>query len=204
MISYLLCTLALVVTPGATTAVVVRNTLGGGRAAGWATALGAALGNTSHALGAGLGLALLVARWPSALVTVKFVGAAYLAWLGVVSVWRAVTIADGGLPVSGSMPPIERPAQRRSFRQGLTVNLLNPSIAIFYLVVVPSFLPSDAARSRFVVLAAIHVSMALASHGVWVMALHRVRAVFHRPVARRALEALSGLALIGLALRVWL
>ena len=60
-------TFVLVVTPGSTTAVVVRNTLEGGRRAGYLTALGAALANTSIAIACGLGLSVLVSVWPGSL-----------------------------------------------------------------------------------------------------------------------------------------
>ena len=68
--AYVTFTFILAVTPGSITAIVVRNTLRGGRAAGLACACGAAVANMVHALLAGLGLSLLIARWPVALVTV--------------------------------------------------------------------------------------------------------------------------------------
>jgi threonine/homoserine/homoserine lactone efflux protein len=202
--SYLLFTFVLAATPGSTTAVVVRNTLAGGRGAGLATAAGAAIGNSSHAAAAGFGLALVVAQWPAMLTLVRAAGGAYLAWLGVASVWRAIQNADGGIPVMAAPgEPRVRPSQR-SFSQGFAVNILNPSIVTFYLVVVPSFIPAGASRWWFVALAAIHVSMAFACHGAWVLGFDRVRRFFHRPAARRTLEACSGVALVGLAIRVLL
>lgn len=204
LLSYILVTLALVATPGSTTAVVVRNTLAGGRAAGLATAAGAALGNTSQATAAGLGLALLLARWPAALAVVRIGGGLYLASMGIVSVWRAIRHADGGVPLPSADAGGGDAQRSRSFAQGLTVNLLNPSITTFYLVIVPTFLPSGSSRGYFIGLAAIHVVMAFVFHGVWAVAFDRVRRLFRRPAARRTLEAISGVALIGLALRVLL
>ena len=89
-LAYFAFTAVLVATPGATTAVVVRNTLAGGRRAGMAAALGAAIGNTTHAVAAGLGLAVLVARWPDALTAIRIAGGVYLGWLGLRSLARAV------------------------------------------------------------------------------------------------------------------
>ena len=82
-------TFVLVVTPGSTTAVVVRNTLEGGRRAGYVTALGAALANTTIAIACGLGLSVLVAVWPGSLDAIRIGGALFLAWLGVGSLYRA-------------------------------------------------------------------------------------------------------------------
>jgi threonine/homoserine/homoserine lactone efflux protein len=206
LLTYLAFTFVLVVTPGSTTAVVVRNTLLGGRSAGLAAAAGAALGNTSHATAAGLGLAVVFARWPSALLLLRLGGAAYLAWLGIVSVYRGATRHDGGLrvvtPESGGPDPVL--ARQGSFRQGLAVNLLNPAIATFYLIVVPSFLPPAAPSWYFALLAALHIALAFTCHGVWAVALDSLRRMFHPPLARRLLEAATGVALIALAVRVLL
>ena len=95
--AYLTFTAILVVTPGSTTAVVVRNTLLGGRRAGLATALGAAAANTTHATLAGIGLSVLLTTFPHIVDVVRLGGAAYLAWLGVLSLGRAWINADGGL-----------------------------------------------------------------------------------------------------------
>ena len=87
--AYLTFTAVLVATPGSTTAVVVRNTLEGGRRAGLATALGAALANTTHATLAGVGLSILITTFPQIVFIVRVVGAVYLAWLGALSLRRA-------------------------------------------------------------------------------------------------------------------
>jgi threonine/homoserine/homoserine lactone efflux protein len=110
----------------------------------------------------------------------------------------------GGVPLPSIAAAEDDGHHRRRFTDGLTVNLLNPSIATFYLVIVPSFLPSASARGYFILFAAIHVLLAFSVHSLWVVAFDRVRRFFHRPAARRTLEAISGVALIGLALRVLL
>jgi threonine/homoserine/homoserine lactone efflux protein len=182
----------------------VRNTLAGGRAAGFAAAAGAAVGNTSQATAAGLGLAVLFARFPSAIVVLRVLGAAYLAWLGATSIWRVMIGGDSRLRVlaTGEGGHIS-PFPDSSFRQGLTVNLLNPAISTFYLVVVPSFLPAGAPRWYYAVLASMHIAIAFTCHGVWAVAFDRLRDFFRASaLPRRALEAVTGLALIGLAARV--
>lgn len=203
LIAYLTFTAILVITPGSTTAVVVRNSLAGGRKAGLAAAMGAAMGNTSHATAAGLGLAVVFSRWPSAMTVLTFAGAAYLGWLGARSVYRVVRHPDGGLQIGrDDYTAPARWSDSGSFRQGLTVNLLNPAIATFYLVVLPSFLRTGAPRWYFPALAAVHIVMAFLCHGAWALALHQLRRLLHPPFARRVLEGATGLALLGLALRV--
>jgi threonine/homoserine/homoserine lactone efflux protein len=206
LFAYVTFTAILVLTPGSTTAVIVRNTLLGGRLAGFAAALGAAVGNASHATAAGFGLAMLFARWPSAMVAMRLCGGAYLAWLGLRSLSRVVRHPDGGrsLDQPREADRANQSNYRASFSQGLTVNLLNPAIAAFYLVVVPSFLPTGASSWLFAGLAAVHVAMALVCHGLWAIALNRVRRAFSGAGARRLLDGATGVALLVLAVRVWL
>lgn len=209
LVAYITFAFVLVITPGSTTAVVVRNTLAGGSAAGLAAAAGAAVGNSTHATAAGLGLALVFARWPIAMTALRIAGAMFLAWLGMLSLYRVARFEDGGLRALSSNP-VEGNSSSRArsrsigFRQGLAVNLLNPAIATFYLVVVPSFLPSGATKWYFAGLAVIHIAMAFACHSMWAIGLDRLRRMFHPPLARRLLEAATGVALLGLALRVLL
>jgi len=135
------------------------------------------------------------------MATVRVLGAAYLAWLGAVSLWRA-SRRTGGLAVlrDGSEPPPD--GQGASFRQGLTVNLLNPAISTFYLVVVPSFVPAGAPRWYYAALALMHIGTAFGCHGFWTMAFDSLRHFFRTPARRMVLEGATGVAMICLAIRV--
>lgn len=196
--AYLTSTFLLAVTPGATTAVVVRNTLARGSAGGIGAAAGAATGNTIQALIAGLGVAVIFTRWPAAALVLRFAGAAFLIWLGLTSLWRAVrdgrgaSLADSGTTRSATS----------AYRQGLTVNLLNPAITSFYLVVLPSFIPTGAPSWYFAFLAAAHVVIAFICHMTWMMAFERLRRGAARPGLIRGLEVATGVVLIALAIKV--
>lgn len=202
LLAYLGFTFVLAATPGATTAVVVRNTLAGGRSAGLSAAVGAAVANSSQAAAAGLGMAVVLARFPGVFVLLRLGGAVYLAWLGISSLWRLARPRDAaaGMLLRDSVEGAR--LHRASFRQGLTVNLLNPVISTFYLVVVPTFVPLNAPSWYYAMLAAMHVAIAFTCHGVWAMAFDRLRDWLRRPAAHRALEGLTGAALLGLAARV--
>jgi threonine/homoserine/homoserine lactone efflux protein len=201
--AYLTFTFILVVTPGSTTAVVVRNTLEGGRRAGYATAFGAALANSIIAIACGLGLSVLLAYWPGSVDAIRIGGAVFLAWLGAASLWRAWRTPDGGIRLS--IDPGEartRPHVRAYVGDGLAINLLSPIIISFYLSVVPSFIPAGASRLYYSMLAASHVTMAFLCHSMWATALDAMRRWFVAPWTRRTLQACTGLALLGLAARV--
>jgi len=199
--AYLSLTVALVITPGATTAVVVRNTLANGWRGGVWAAVGAAAGNSTHALAAGLGLALVLSRLPLLFTALKVAGGLYLLWLAVMSARRV--LQHRALPSSAAILATgDRTQAHHAWREGLSVNLLNPAIATFYLAVVPSFVSTTAPAGHYVWLAATHVVMAFVVHTAWALALDRLRHVLARPVARLMLEAVTAVALGLLAARV--
>lgn len=197
--AFLSTTLLLVATPGATTAVVVRNTLDGGRRAGLFAALGAAVANATHATIARFGGAALVTAWPGAITAIRLAGGAYLAYLGLRGLWTLV--AEGAAPVAVSLTASAQ-SHHRSLREGLTVNLLGPIILTFYLAVVPTFMRPSWPRYAYVVLAACHITMAFGCHATWALGLHQMRAVFQRRGPRRLLGLGTSLAMLALAARV--
>jgi threonine/homoserine/homoserine lactone efflux protein len=183
--------------------VVVRNTLEGGRRAGYLTALGAAAANTIVAIACGAGLSALIAVWPGSLDAIKIGGAAFLSWLGLSSLYRASTREDGGIRLSvdpGST--LRRSHAGAYFGDGLGINLLSPIHISFYLSVVPAFIPPGGSRLYYSGLAATHVSLALLCHSMWATALDAMRRWIVEPWKRRLLQAATGLALIALAIRV--
>ena len=196
--AYVILTAALVVTPGASTAIVVRHVLIGGRGAGLAAAGGIAVANMTWAAAAGLGITAAVTRAPIVLAAIRFGGAAYLAFLGVRALVRAWTASQDAFPPARAAAQTDR---RSAFRDGVAVNLLNPPIATFYLVVVPSFMPTPSAR-RFVLLASIHVVMAFACHAAWATGFDALRGIWTRPAARRIVDTTVGVALLALAVRM--
>lgn len=202
-LAFVTFTFILVVTPGSTTAVVVRNTLEGGRRAGYLTATGAALANSVIAIGCGLGLSVLITVWPQSLDVVRIGGAVFLTWLGVSSLFRAWARPDGGITLT--MAPEAAPPRAHAgayLGDGLAINLLSPVIISYYLSVVPSFVPAGASRLYYSGLAATHVTMAWLCHAMWATALDFMRRWFVQPWRRRMLQAATGVALIALAISV--
>lgn len=202
-LAFVTFTFILVVTPGSTTAVVVRNTLEGGRRAGYFTATGAAVANSLIAAGCGLGLSVLVAVWPRSLDVVRIGGAVFLSWLGAASLFRAWSRPDGGINLTldpNTAPPRSHVAAY--FGDGLAINLLSPVIISYYLSVVPSFIPAGASRLYYSGLAATHVTLAWVCHAMWATALDFMRRWFVQPWRRRLLQTLTGIALIALAIGV--
>ena len=120
--------------PGPSLAVVVKNTVAGGRRQGVQTAVGHGLGVGLYALAAVVGVAGLVAASPRLSTALEIVGGAYLAWLGFTALRnRHRSDASPARTEDGS-----------GFREGFSIAFLNPKIAVFFLALLGSFLPADA------------------------------------------------------------
>ncbi len=186
--SYLAVTVPLVLTPGASTAVVLRNSLTGGISGGIATAIGTNVGSLCYGLLSAFGLALALRRWPSAWEVLRIGGAAYLAWLGVRSIRRAFD----AVPVTPAASVDDRPrSQLAQAREGFLSNALNPAIATFYLVILPQFIPADAPAVRSaLILTAVHVSLAWSWHMTWAAAGGTLARSLTGGIARRGARRL--------------
>lgn len=197
---FLLMTIPLVLTPGASTAVVLRNSIAGGTRAGLVTAVGINTGSLCYGLLSAFGFAVALQRWPSAWTVLRVVGLSYLAWLGVQSLRRAAS--PRAAAVFGRADAAARGPWRHLY-EGFVTNLLNPAIATFYLVVLPQFIPRDAPIVRSaLILTAVHIALAASWHVAWAAAGGTLARVLSGGRPRQAIEAISGVALIALAVKI--
>src|SRR5260370_11880007 len=138
----------LVVIPGADFAVVTKNTLVGGRGRGRWTALGVASSNLVQGSAAAAGLSALIVRVQPLFEAIKWVGVAYLAYLGIQALRSARR---------GEYAPLDRPSgpaeNVAGWRPGVTSNITNPKVLVFYLAVLPQFLTPGAGLDWLLVLA---------------------------------------------------
>ncbi|HWK12253.1 MAG TPA: LysE family translocator [Vicinamibacterales bacterium] len=193
-------TVPFVMSPGASTALVLRNSVAGGIRAGVETAVGVNAGSVCYGLLTAFGVALLLQRFPLAWTTIRVAGAAYLCWLGGVSVARALT-GRGTAPAVAARR--ERRPLARNLAEGFVTNMLNPSIAAFYLLIVAQFVPRAAPIvASVLMLTAMHVSLALTWHLSWATAGGTLATTLSRSGPRRALEAVMGIALLAIAAKV--
>jgi threonine/homoserine/homoserine lactone efflux protein len=190
----------LVLAPGMSTAVVLRNTAEGGRRAGLLTALGIAVGNATWATAAGLGLGLVLRQSPGALNALRLAGAVFLAWLGLRSLKRAFDLRRGR--GSAAAPPAHSriPSMSAMFGEGAITNLLNPSIPVFYAATVPQFIgPGTAFVPAFLLLSGLHVTMALTCHSAYAIAFGGLATALESRGRAWLLHAATGAALLLLA-----
>jgi threonine/homoserine/homoserine lactone efflux protein len=149
-------------TPGQDTLYIVGRSLAHGRKAGIASALGICTGGLFHASAAAFGLSAVLATSTSAFTVLKWLGAAYLIFLGLRMLANpANLLGSSGLPTSA--------ATWVAYRQGILTNITNPKVAIFFLAFLPQFI-EPAAQGK--VLAFLLLGVTFNTTGlIWCMTL---------------------------------
>ena len=135
-LAFLIAALVLALTPGPGIAYVVARTVAGGRAEGLASCIGTGLGGMLHVLAAAVGLSVLVAQSAFAFSVVKYLGAAYLVYLGIRLLLRPAPAFELG--------PVASQGARRALVEGIVVEALNVKTALFFLAFLPQFTIADA------------------------------------------------------------
>jgi len=190
LLPFLALSAIVVVTPGVDMALVTKNALLHGRRAARATALGVNLGIFIWTLAAALGLAAVIAASAVAFTAIKLAGAAYLVYLGVRT-------------LLGSHEPVAVAPRGNAFRQGLASNLLNPKIAVFFTSLLPQFVDAQHAQPQdLLLLGALFNCLGVIWLLTYASLAARGRDLLARPRVKRALDRVSGVALVGLGVRL--
>jgi threonine/homoserine/homoserine lactone efflux protein len=137
LLVFSLAALVLVAVPGPNLIYIATRSLGQGRRAGVASALGVETGTLVHIAAAAVGLSALIASSGTAFEVVRYAGAAYLVYLGVRTLLRR---EEHRLDPAATASP----RLRRAYVEGVLVNVLNPKVALFFLAFLPQFV--DPAR----------------------------------------------------------
>lgn len=187
-------TIVLVLLPGPNLMYIVGNGISGGRRAALASALGVELGTLVHVVGAAVGLSAILQSSAVAFSTVKYVGVAYLAYLGM----QALRVRPSGSPGPGA----RRETAASIVVRGLVVNVLNPKVSLFFLAFLPQFV--DARRGsmteQILILGAVFFTIALMIDLVYAAGSGSVgRWLSGRPRLFRRQERFAGLVYLGLA-----
>jgi threonine/homoserine/homoserine lactone efflux protein len=195
---YLAAALLLAVTPGPGIFYVAARSLAGGRAEGIASSLGTALGGLVHVLAGALGVSALVLASAELFTALKWLGAAYLVWLGLRTIMAARHEAAQGLAGAGPAPAM---GAQRAFREGVVVEALNPKTAAFFLAFIPQFLDptAGAVALPFILLGVISVTLNTLADIVVAIGASRIReGAASRPAVIRRLREISGASMIAL------
>ncbi len=212
--------------PGLDTMLVVRAAALGGWRSGLAAGLGIGTGVLCWATASGLGITALLTASRVGYDVLRWLGAGYLCYLGVRALLRkpvelaAVSFAPSRGSVGGarlarrhlgrsgrsaiaSQNPAPPALPRGAFRTGLATNLLNPKIGVFYLSVLPQFIPHGVhPLLASVLLGLLHDVEGMIWFALLVLVVGRAAALLARPTVRRRLDQIAGLVFIGFGVRL--
>jgi threonine/homoserine/homoserine lactone efflux protein len=202
LVAFLGIAVLVIVTPGPDTALTIRNTLSGGRRGGLGTALGVATGQAVWTVATSAGVAALLVASAPAFTALRLAGAAYLVWLGIQALWAAWR-PGGPTECADALAPFRALAPSMAFRQGVLSNLGNPKMAGFFTSLLPQFAPvGHVSFSALLALGLLFCVMTLGWLAAYAVVVARAGDFLRRLGVRRAIEAVTGLALLALGARL--
>ena len=165
-LAFVLASVVMLMIPGPTVMLVVGYAVGRGRASGWATVPGVALGDLSAMTVSMAGAGAILAASATLFTVLKLIGAVYLIWLGI-RLWRSGATMEPAAPVAGGA----------MFWNAYVVTALNPKSIMFFIAFVPQFMTPDLPMlGQVVILEATFVVLAAINAAAWAMAAGAVRA----------------------------
>ncbi|POG11581.1 lysine transporter LysE [Pseudomonas putida] len=197
LLAFIAAASVLAVTPGVDTAMVLRAAAVDGRRTALLAAVGVALGCLAWGGAVSLGLGVLLQRSEVAYTVLKSAGAAYLLWVGIKLLLKPrqsfQNKLEGDNTVSGWS----------AFARGLLTNLLNPKVGIFYVTLLPQFIPAGVALSMYsFFLASIHVLLTVVWFGLLIAATMPLKNLLSQPSTVKALDRVTGGIFIAFGLKI--
>ncbi len=190
--TYLIAISVLTITPGVDTVLIIRNTTRGGWYDGALSSLGICSGLFVHALVSAVGISVILLQSAWAFRALRLAGAAYLVWLGIVSLRSAVRQKPSA---DMNDQPVSRAGfdPRRSLREGLLSNVLNPKAIVFYMAFLPQFIdPARSAVWQSLFLAGLHFLIAMVWQCLLASAVDQARRWMQNSRIRRTMDTVTG------------
>lgn len=187
--------------PGIDTALVLRSSITGGPRTAYATVTGICLGLLAWGIAAAVGISAILTASQLAYDIIRVAGACYMVALGIRLIWQARRAAPPA--PEADMPPSDDPGLWSSFVRGFLTNLLNPKIGVFYMAVLPQFIPSDApALAAGTLLSLTHAVEALVWFSALILGTRLLRPWLGRASVQAWIDRITGAVLIGFGLKV--
>ncbi|WP_221091265.1 LysE family translocator [Deinococcus aquaedulcis] len=196
LLTFLAASLALLLVPGPSVLYIVARSVHQGRRAGLVSALGVQVGGLVHVLAAVAGVSALVLSSALLFGLLKWLGAAYLVGLGVLTWLRKEP------PASGLQDRPEPCPLRQLFAQGVVVNMLNPKTALFFLAFLPQFVQPDRGPvwGQTLVLGLLFLVLATLSDSAYALLAGHAGRHLRGPVAARWQKGLTGGVFVALGI----
>lgn len=163
LVIFVVASLALLLAPGPAVLYVVARSVDQGRMAGIISVLGISLGGWIHVVAAAVGLSALLVSSAFVFMAVKYLGAAYLVYLGITTLMTPTKQVDN--------TPIVKMSHTKIFRQGMIVNILNPKTALFFFTFIPQFVDPirGSVALQIVFLGSLFLFMAIVTDGIYAL-----------------------------------
>ncbi|MCW8334067.1 LysE family translocator [Vibrio sp. SCSIO 43135] len=198
--AFIIAITILTLTPGLDTALVIRNTSRGGFVDGAVTSVGICSGLFVHALFSAIGISAILAQSAELFNVIKWIGAAYLIWLGLSSLRTTLKSSSGLTIQEGSQHTF---SGRRSMREGFLSNVLNPKTAVFYLAFLPQFIdPAGSALMQSMFMAGLHFVIAMLWQCGLAGALNKAKSLLNNGSFMRWMEGTTGAVLVLLGVKL--
>lgn len=190
IITFVMFAALLVISPGPNGFLIAKTVSTSGRSAGFANLIGFVVAFFLHGALSVLGISIILVKSAMLFTIVKYLGAAYLIWVGINSLISAFCQQHAGprIDAASKVSTINNP-----FLTGFLTNALNPKVAMFYLAAFPQFIPvGEASIGAASLLVVLHVSIAF----IWFMALillfSRVASWSGNPIVSRWIKGVTG------------
>ncbi|MET3292901.1 UNVERIFIED_CONTAM: RhtB (resistance to homoserine/threonine) family protein [Brevibacillus sp. OAP136] len=196
---FVLMATILVILPGPDTGLTTQNTIMHGKKGGFQTMLGISCGLVIHTAAAVLGLSAILVKSAVLFSIFKYVGAVYLLYLGIKSLWALKNKAAQEPDETG----VHKHQGKSSFRQGFLTNLLNPKVAVFFLTFLPQFVDTHSNTLwQFLLMGVTYTAITIAWFVFYVLLINTLSVWMKKPAVQRAIQGVSGLVLVGFGIRL--
>jgi len=187
----------LIILPGPDTAIMTKNTLTVGKQGGFKTMIGICCALSIHTLTAIVGLSAIIAKSALLFSIFKYIGAVYLIYLGIKSLWTLRNQETTETVVKIKYK------NTSSFKQGFLTNLLNPKIAVFFLTFLPQFVnPGSHTFMPFLILGMTYIVLTIVWYLFYIYLLNQISAFMKKPKTQKAIEGITGTILIGFGIKL--
>ncbi|MED4553932.1 LysE family translocator [Lysinibacillus capsici] len=200
---FLVMCILLIILPGPDTAIATKNTLTVSRKGGLQTIIGSCCGLLIHTCAAVIGLSAIIVKSAYIFAVLKYVGAVYLCYLGIKTLWTLRTIRTQS-PVVDDVGSIEHKYSHQScFKQGFLTNVTNPKVAVFFLTFLPQFVDGNSGTFfPFLIMGLVYTALTMLWFIFYVYLLDRISAFMKKPSTKAVIEGLTGAILIAFGIKL--
>lgn len=196
ILSYIVAVVLLTITPGVDTAIIVQSCFDKDRKSPTLATIGILLGCALWGIVVALGLGAIITSSQELYFILKSIGAAYLIWLGINALMRV-------WQVNRSETVTSPPKTRNFLRKGFFANLLNPKVGLFYISLLPQFIPTNASVVSYsMMLVLIHIILSAIWFWLVITTVKKSRSRFVSSAGSMTVDSLTGVVFIGFGIKL--